>query len=65
MGIRGTIKNMDATISIPDNPIAPPPPVWRFNAVPLVLDYDTDKKTWFVIAGFFIVIVGKPPVVRH
>lgn len=44
---------MELAIDIPETFFAPKPPVWCFNAVPLLLDYDKEKKTWFVVATFF------------
>lgn len=49
----GNITSMTVKIEVPENSIAPPPPIWSFNAVPLLLDYDTKKKTWFIVASFF------------
>lgn len=49
----GVVSKMMVTITVPENSIASPPPVWHFNAVPLLLDYDREKKGWFIIASFF------------
>ena len=46
-------KNMELTIEIPETSFAAKPPLWRFNAVPLVVDYDQAKKTWVIIGGYF------------
>lgn len=50
---KGIIYNMMVTIKVPENPIAPPPPIWSFNAVPILLDYDTEKQSWIMIATLF------------
>lgn len=64
----GEVSKMMATIAIPDNLIAPPPPVWHFNAVPILLDYDQEKKSWFVIATYFYcnswTAAGYPPITQ-
>ena len=50
----GNIDNLFSTIKVPDNPVAPPPPEWVFeDAVPLLLDYDEAKQTWYVVATFY------------
>lgn len=50
---RGRIMNMELTIDIPETAFALKPPIWRFNAVPLLLDYDKEKKTWIIVGGYF------------
>lgn len=53
-GEGGNITQMNLTISVPENnSVAPPPPVWSFNAVPIVIDYDSVKETWFIVATYF------------
>lgn len=49
----GTINDMMVSIKIPENPIAPPPPIWHFEAVPILLEYDAEKKSWIIIATYF------------
>lgn len=53
VGVGSPIQSMRVTLTVPENPISSPPPVWSFNAVPLLLDYDTERETWFVVASFF------------
>lgn len=50
---KGRIKNMVVTIKVPENLIAPSPPIWRFNAVPILLDYDVKNMSWTIIATLF------------
>lgn len=65
---RGRIMNMELTIDIPETAFALKPPIWRFNAVPLLLDYDKEKKTWIIIGGYFYCdsweVAGKPALNR-
>lgn len=49
----GVMENMQMSIEIPKNTIAPPPPVWTFNAAPILLDYDAERRTWFIVASYF------------
>ena len=50
----GYISNLKASITVPQNPVAPPPPVWSFeHAVPIVMDYNEEKQTWYVVATFY------------
>lgn len=50
---KGVINDMIVSIKLPENIIAPFPPPWRFNAVPILLDYDDEKKTWIILASYF------------
>ncbi|CAK7009655.1 hypothetical protein [Saezia sanguinis] len=52
----GTIDGVITTITVPkDNPVALPPPVWRFeDAVPILMDYNEEKQTWYVVATFYM-----------
>ena len=50
---KGTINDMMVAIKVPDNPIAPPPPIWQFDAVPILLEYNVEKKSWIIIATYF------------
>ena len=65
----GAFYNIFVTVSVPDNSgIASPPPRWEGfkGAVPILLDYDQEKKTWFVVATFVMTGVwmewGRPRV---
>ena len=59
------INWVHTSIEVPNNPIAPPPPKWEIqDEVPILLDYNPDKKTWYIIATFYMCDVwvkwGKP-----
>lgn len=62
----GRVDYLQNTIIIPqDNPVAPAPPVWTAKTdVPMLLDYDEEKQTWFIVTTFFMcgdwVNWGKP-----
>lgn len=46
----GPMMNTKYTIIIPKNDLAPSPPYWSFDADPILLDYDTQNKKWFIVA---------------
>ena len=51
IGERRGLTKLELTIDIPANPVAPAPPQWKFDAIPILLDYDQANKTWFIIAA--------------
>lgn len=44
------LTNIKLSINIPTTIFASAPPTWEFNAIPLLLDYDKQKNTWFIVA---------------
>ena len=51
----GYISNLENTLTVPANPVAPSPPVWHFeSAAPMMLGYDKVKQTWYVVAIFYM-----------
>ena len=64
----GGFYNIQNTVTIPENIIATPPPKWEGfkGSDPILLDYDEEKKTWFVVATFVMTGVwvewGRPRV---
>jgi hypothetical protein len=42
----------EMTLAIGDSEVAEKPPKWRFPYVPILFDYDAEKREWFVVATF-------------
>jgi len=50
-GVTGpaNVKFSNFTITIEENPVAPTPLIWQSSEKPIIMDYDSQKQTWYVV----------------
>ena len=52
----GRVDDLENILTIPrNNPIAPAPPAWKVkHEAPMIVDYDAEKETWFIVVTFYM-----------